>query len=184
MTATLQRQDDGRTLVLDGLTRLAYDQRYLVAQHPGQDVATLTDGVQRLAAPVRLDWTCSESPTVPGLTTGTERYDEVLGWLREAVGVLLVYVDDRQIIPDLLLSGYPLSYAAPRAMQIQVELVTATIARTRTVGDAGVDPARARADVSSSRSATSDRGDVATTTPRQSLVAAALDLAGSALGVQ
>lgn len=184
MTATLQRQDDGRTLVLDGLTRLAYDQRYLVAQHPGQDVATLTDNVQRLAAPVRLDWTCSETPTVPGLTAGTERYDEVLGWLREAVGVLLVYVDDRQIIPDLLLSGYPTSYSANRAMQIQVELVTATIARTRTVGEAGVTPAQARADVRASRSETSDRGDVATTTPRQSVFAAALDLGASALGVQ
>lgn len=178
MTATLQRQDDGRILVLDGLTRLAYDQRFLVAQHPGQDVATLTDNVQRLAAPVRLDWTCSEIPTVPGLTGGVERYDEVLGWLRDAVGVLLTYADDRQVIPGLLLSGYPVSYAVTRAMQIQVELITATIAQTRTIGDAGVDPAQARPDVASSRASTSDRGDVATTTPRQSLAAAALDLIG------
>ncbi len=184
MTATLQRQDDGRTLVLDGLTRIALDRRYLVAQHPGQDVATLTDHVQQLAAPMRIDWTCSESPTVAGLTTGPERYGEVLGWLREAVGVLLTYADDRQVVPDLLLAGYPLSYAMPRAMQIQVELVTATIARTRTVGEAGVDPAQARADVRASRAATSDRGDVATTTPRQSIAAAGLDLVASAFGGQ
>lgn len=184
MTATLQRQDDGRTLVLDGLTTLAYDPRYLVAQHPGQDVATLTDHVQELAAPVSLSWTCSEQPAVAGVTAGPERYGEVLGWLREAVGVLVTYADDRLLLRDLLLTGWPVSYGLPRAMQIQVGLVTARVATVRTVGEAGVVPSRARADVRSSRSSTADRGDVATQRPPQSALAAGLDLAASAVGVR
>lgn len=174
MAPTLTRQDDsGSTLTLRGAIAGAVDPRLLIPQHPGQDVQTLVDHVQRLAVPLTVEWICTMAP------------DEVDGWLDDSVGVLLTYSDgDRVTIRDLLLAAYPWTYDVFEGRRYRLSLLTASIARTRVVGQAGVPATQARADVAASRAETTDRGDVTTKSAPRSIAALGVDIAAAALGVQ
>lgn len=174
MATTLTRQDaTASTLALRGVTACAVDPRLLVPQHPGQDVQTLVDHVQRLASVVAIDWMCTLPP------------DEVDGWLDGSVGVLLTYADDDRVtIRDLLLTAYPYDYDVYVGRRYRLTLTVASIARTRVVGQAGVPARQARADVAASRAETTDRGDVATKSPPRSILALGADLVAQSLGVQ
>jgi hypothetical protein len=183
MAATLQRQDAaGAILVLDGVISSSEIRDLMVAQHPAQDLATITDHVQAKAIGKAITWVVSQHPTVEGITAGPQRIAEVLDWLSQAEGVLLTLVEPGlPVRVDLLLQGYPWRQAGSYAITVDLKLIEARFA---TVTSFELEPRRGggkgktpRADTAAGFTDTADKGQQPV--KEQSLLAAGADLIGS-----
>lgn len=187
MSAVLLRADgSGASLILDGIVSYRRSPSAMVAQHPVQDLGVVVDHAQRLATTLALEWVCSTTPTIPGITAGPSRIEEVQGWLDEAVGVPLTLVQPG--LPpedDLFLSAHPGEQRGTLAVTFTLAFVRGQVARTRTVEldteGATTRPGRtARPDQAAGFSPTSDRGNQPTR--RKSLAAAGIDALVGAFG--
>ena len=183
MTAIFQRQDAaGAILVLDGVISSSEIRDLMVAQHPAQDLATITDHVQAKAIGKAITWVVSQHPTVEGITAGPQRIAEVLDWLSQAEGVLLTLVEPGlPVRVDLLLQGYPWRQAGSYAITVDLKLIEARFA---TVTSFELEPRRGggkgktpRADTAAGFTDTADKGQQPV--KEQSLLAAGADLIGS-----
>jgi len=183
MTATLQRQDAaGATLVLDGVVSSSEIRDLMVAQHPAQDLATITDHVQAKAIGKAITWVVSQHPTVAGITAGPQRIAEVLDWLSQAEGVLLTLVEPGlPVRVDLLLQGYPWRQAGSFAITVDLKLIEARFATVTTFEveqrQRGGGKRTARPDVAAGFTETADKGQQPV--KEQSFLAAGADLLGS-----
>lgn len=180
MTAVLLRTDgSGEALQLDGVVGYRGTPGVLVAQHPVQRLGVVVDHAQRLATSFGIEWVVSMTPTIAGITAGSDRIAEVLGWLDEAVGVPLSLVQPL-LPPDeqLFLTGYSYEQRGTLALSVSLSFVRAQIAQTRTV-DLGVEGSTtppgqtARPDAGAGRAPTEDRGNQPT--QEKSAIAAGID---------
>lgn len=180
MTAVLLRTDGtGEALQLDGVVSYRRAPGLMVAQHPVQRIGVVVDHVQRLATLSGIEWIVSMTPTVAGITAGSDRLAEVLGWLDDAVGSPLTLVQPN-LPPDenLFLGSYPHEQRGTLALSFSISFVQAQIAQTRTV-DLGVEGSTtppgqtARPDSEAGRAPTEDRGNQPT--QEKSAIAAGVD---------
>jgi len=172
MTPVLLRQDNGETLVLDGVVGEQFAPILRIPAHRTERKRDVVDDVSEELPAMALSVVFSETPTVAGLSRGVERLEEVRAFfdgVRDAMlsGTLaLLTYDDGRMPPtrDLMLQGWPRDRRVALNERYNLTLRQVRVAKVSTVdlGDQGATSDTARADVASSRSGEDDRGTVST----------------------
>ena len=163
--SSLIRQDTGAQLVLDGVVQSKELHATKITRHPVETQETITDHAQVESLGRQVEWIVSQTPALPGLTTGPERIAEVIDWLTGVErGTPLTLVEtDLPVRRDLRLESWPYTKDTT-SIRLSLSLRQGIVARSRTIElrpeqqqrrRTGTTP---RADVAAGRAPTEDRG--------------------------
>lgn len=104
-------REDGSPLTLEGATSITEDHPGEVTTHPVPDRSFSTDGRTKRPIVVTIEAVISQRSTLPGITTGPARLQEVNAWLlraSDAAEVLDIQQPDRAIASGYVIKNYKL----------------------------------------------------------------------------